>query len=193
MGQTSYASLAVSNATPSPPQPPTSFVPASKLVCVTSTVGEQDKLTPSSTGTSRAAPDGAEMLQKVEEKSAEPTFSSTKVVDEPSYPSTSYDGGASRLKRVKVDPNDLYVELSSSSDEELIPIPPVSGPGFGFQLASSLSISSAAAWPHSTSEARPSVASSVRPAENGGPGVQRKFASTGRAKPLPKITNFFEK
>ena len=131
------------------------------------------------------------MLQKVEEKPAEPTSSSTEVVDEPSYPSTSYGGGACRLKRVKVDPNDLYVELSSSSDEELIPIPPVSGPGMGFQLASSLSISSAR--PLSTRDAMQSVVFSGRPAENGGPGARRKLASAGHAKPLPKITNFFEK
>ena len=94
----------------------------------------------------------------------------------------------SGLKRVKIDPNDLFVEISSSSDEELIPIPPVSGPGMGFQLASSLSISSA--WPQSTGDTMPSVVSSVNPAENGGRGV---LASGGCAKPLPKITNFFER
>jgi hypothetical protein len=133
-------------------------------------------------------PGRADTWQNVEEKYVEPPSRSTAVIDEQSYPSTSYGGRVSGLKRVKIDPNDLFVEVSSSSDEELIPIPPVSGPGMGFQLASSLSISSA--WPQSTGDTMPSVVSSVNPAENGGRGV---LASGGCAKPLPKITNFFER
>ena len=111
--------------------------------------------------------------------------------------------GPSRLHKVHLDPNDLCEEApsdSSSGGEATPTAPPVSGPGlssqFGsFQLASSLVLSMATASSthtpvtsshgpsHLPTRADPAVAASIAVSRRG----KKSFA-----RPLPKITNFFE-
>ena len=95
----------------------------------------------------------------------------------PSSSSTSHDHqstsdhfeGVARLKRVKIDPNDLY--LDTFSDEECVDSgPSVSGPGMGFQTASNvLLVTSPPLTASSTtlsSGTMSSITSSVKPSTN---------------------------
>lgn len=118
--------------------------------------------------------------------------------------------GPSGLHKVHLDPNDLYEEVpsdSGSSGEDTPTAPPVSGPGLrsqfgGFQLASSLILSTASASStHTpvTSSHRPPVTSSHRPTRPPTAADPAKVASIAvsrrgkksSAQPLPKITNFY--
>lgn len=69
------------------------------------------------------------------------------------HPSTSH------LRQVHVDINDLYEE--TSSDDDQLPGPPVSGPGMNFQQASMLSTSSALSHSGTTSTSAAACTSAV--------------------------------
>ena len=169
---------------------PTSFVPASKLVSAVRTVTKAGPL---------VLDDAVEDLsqsKREREKEILP-FGPTEFPDKDTHAHQTSSTGVGGLKRVKIDPSDLYEDDPTSSEEESLPGPSVSGPGMsGFQLASSLSLSSLPLQSGTVSSDRESsVALSVRPSvavETSGRGKGGKFAS-GQAKPLPKITSFFEK
>lgn len=174
---------------PIAPQFATSFIPASKLV-TSSAITEPDNSVRSVTCDAvNTVPDAAHVSSSNQRNSAESPSSLTGF-DEHSCPSTSY-GGAHQLKRLHIDPNDLYSE--ASSDEDLPPTPPVSGPGLGFQRASSLSISSALSQSASNDMTR--IASSGKSAWRAtvsGARGKRKQQATEHTTPL-KIANYFER
>lgn len=164
---------------------PTSFVPASKLISASRVAPEVDN----------AASGPSNVLLRCGKHERKLTESPpTELADEESRHTSV---GVGRLRRVKVDPNDLYEDDPSSSEDESQSIPRVSGPGiFGFQMASSLSVSSPQPSQSTVSSDRESrVASSVRSSVAGGSGRGGKGGklATGHTKPLPKITSFFEK
>lgn len=109
----------------------------------------------------------------------------------------------SRLHKVHLDPSDLYEEVpsdSGSGGEDMPIAPPVSGPGLssqfgGFQLASSLVISTATASSTHTrvisSHSSGPLLTKVDPAAATSTVVSRRDKKSS-ARPLPKITNFFK-
>lgn len=140
----------------SAPQLPTSFVPASKLMSASLS---HNHLPPSV-----RTEDG----QRNSSKS-----SSSSPTDKHPHSSTSH------LRRVHVDINDLYEE--TSSDDDLLPGPPVSGPGMNFQQSSMLSTSSALSHSATTSTSIAACTSAV---------------SSGQEKVTdhkPNITSFFQR
>ena len=177
---------------------PTSFVPASKLVSVSRTASmDSDRVVLDDaicSGSSDAA------RQRERDQMENPIFGAAEVTSKESQPGSAQVG---RLKRVKVDLNDLFEDDPTSSEEEssLSSVPRVSGPAgmLGFRLASTLSVSSLSLRPSQqstvTSSKETQVSSSV-PVGNGGrrgKGGGKGPARAGHTKPLPKISNFFEK
>ena len=117
---------------------------------------------------------------------------------------TADRGEPSGLCKVHIDPSDIYEEVPSDSSEDTHAALPVSGPGTnpqfgGFRPASCLSFSvSSSSNTHLTSScgAGPSsITSNARPAEEepGSSSTDRRCKNTATvARPLPKITNFFQ-
>ena len=228
MGFVKASELVPSTATPhvngsdSTPQLPTAFIPASKLVfntCSSAITNLHSSATAdgdhSNKPQRRNRGDGMKTdasPSTTDDKGCSASTSRLGSLTHDSCPSTSglsnlkrvnhgSSSGMGSLRRVKVDLHDLYTE--TSSDEDADPAGhPVSGPGMGFQLASSLCTmpSSLTACSVTASSGKTSsvACSSARPptvGESGAPrgGVHMPKSSTGHTKPLPKITNFFEK
>lgn len=126
-------------------------------------------------------------------------FASGDVIDLDTYGSAP--SGPSHLRKIHLDPDNLYKEGPSDSgsngSEDTPTVPPVSGPGLnsrfgGFQLASSLVLSTT-----SVGSTHTPVTSSDRPSSVVDPATVARVAVSRRgkkssARPLPKITNFFE-
>ena len=189
------------------PQLATSFIPALKLLGPSLSSRKQvDVATPAvSEPTSESTTDAVSKRQHSWINSGEDTsILAAEVVDldDFSHPSTS-SGSVPQLKMVHIDPDDLYDEATSdSSVEDLAPVLPVSGPGMGFQRASSLAFSSAQSVPLELStDVVPSVksttthrvSSAASTIGRGGRGGGRGKHTSATARTLPKIANFFKK
>ena len=181
-----YSSAAISTA------PSTSFVLASQLLPapITTTQHRVDSVSDDLT------PDTPKFNGENKHRLME-NLPSCSLTDSHSHLSAS-DVGAGRLKRVKVDPNDLYEDYPTSSEATSpSPGPSVSGPGLtGFFRASNLAVASPSLTSRSTAAASGregdcgGVVSSVRPSVCV---TERERGTKGHTKPLPKITNFFNK
>ena len=177
-----------------------SFIPASKLLLTTT---DTEHLNTHTSYESVSMKQGPAEERRMSSKESTPSPSS--VTEQEEHPSTSADcGSVASLRRVNVDPVDLYVD--ASSDEEGVGSgSSVSGPGMGFQLASSLltvtsplttrTNLSSGSQSGSVSSLRPSSSSSAagRRRSGGGGREEGGKSATGPAKPLPRINNFFER
>jgi ATP-dependent DNA helicase Q5 len=176
-------------------KPPTSFVAASKLVSDSRAVTQSDPVVLDDNDDDASGPSGAPQSKRGSERESPPS-GATEVTSKDSHSCKPESTGVGRLKRVNVDPNDLFEDDPTSSEDETSPVPRVSGPQmFGFQMASSLCVASPAPSQSSTvsSDMKTRVTSSSLTSsvavEIGGRGK----GATGHTKPLPKIASFFEK
>ena len=132
-----------------------SFIPASKLMYTTTDVARtQSDGFLSKTQSSSLLPNTVSNRHHHKKKKTESgvnskqsTLSSLSTYNH--HSASDHFESVSRLKRVKIDPSDLYMD--TSSDEEYLDSsrPSVSGPGMGFRIASSLLTSPVTA-PYST-------------------------------------------
>ena len=192
------------------PQLATSFIPALKLLGPSLSSRKQvDVAAPAvSEPTSESTTDALSKRQHGWINSGEDTLIlAAEVVDldDFSHPSTS-SGSVPQLKTVHIDPNDLYDKAASDSSVEdlhVAPVLPVSGPGMGFQRASSLTFSSAQSVPLELStDVVPSVkstttthriSSTASTIGRGGRGGGRGKYTSATARTQPKIANLFKK
>ena len=179
-------------------KPPASFVAASKLVSDSRVATQSDPVVFDYHDDDASGQSGAPQSKRWSERES-PAFGATEVTSKDSHSCKPDSTGVGRLKRVKVDPNDLFEDDPTSSEDEVSPVARVSGPQmFGFQMASSLCVTSPVPSQSSTvsSDMKTRVTSSSLTSsvavEIGGRGKGGK-GTTGHTKPLPKITSLFEK
>ena len=190
------------------PQLATSFIPALKLLGPSLSSRKQVYVAAPAVSepTSESTTDALSKRQHGWINSGEDTsILAVEVVDldDFSHPSTS-SGSIPQLKTVHIYPDDLYDEAASdSSVEDLAPVLPVSGPGMGFQRASSLAFSSAQSVSLELStDVVPSVkstttshrvSSTASTIGRGGRGGGRGKHTSATARTQPKIANLFKK